>query len=383
MNADTEAVAARLQAEVAGFVARRARPELLLALDEEASGQSAEVWAEMRALGWLGVGIPVRSGGAALGLAGVAAVNSTLSAASLPSSFFATAVEAAGLLMACHGSSLACRLLEAIANGHAAVTTALWSDGPELDPSGAELRASGGHLLLNGRKLLAPYAGSADTLLVTASSRIGLALVAVPACSGGVSLRRMVSQCHDVLYEVRFDNVQVTEGDIVVSNAVEAISDMVTTASAIRAHELAAIGKRALSLTITYVGNRMAFGRRLGQFQAVQHHCADMLRDVDVVRVLAELAIRRGDEGLPMAREASMAKVKAGEAIPQVLELANQLHGGVGYYEDYPLGRLYRWVMALQGTAGSARWHRKRLRTMIQVEPDSFVRSYAHETPVH
>jgi alkylation response protein AidB-like acyl-CoA dehydrogenase len=64
--------------------------------------------------------------------------------------------------------------------------------------------------------------------------------------------------------------------------------------------------------------------------------------------------------------------VKASEAAPAILRVAHQLHGGVGYYTEYPLERLYRRTMGAQTASGSAAWHRLRLARLMRDAPRRF-----------
>ena len=69
--------------------------------------------------------------------------------------------------------------------------------------------------------------------------------------------------------------------------------------------------------------------RPIGSFQAVQHHCAEMYRDLEVSRLLAWQAAASLGEGVAGAREVAMAKAKCSEAIPAVTRTAQQIHGAI------------------------------------------------------
>jgi acyl-CoA dehydrogenase len=100
--------------------------------------------------------------------------------------------------------------------------------------------------------------------------------------------------------------------------------------------------KEALELSLAYAKQRVAFGKPIGQHQAVQAMLADMATDV----YLMESAVYRtawiADGGRPFGREASMAKLFCSEALDRVVDKGLQIHGGVGYTREFEIERLYR-----------------------------------------
>jgi alkylation response protein AidB-like acyl-CoA dehydrogenase len=157
---------------------------------------------------------------------------------------------------------------------------------------------------------------------------------------------------------------------------------MLDVAAALKCAELLGIGGRALDLTREVAGMRIQFGQPIGAFQAVQHHIADMYRVTEQTRVLTAQAVALLDNGQRAGREVSLAKIKASEGTIELLNLAQQIHGGVGYYTDYPLETYFRRTMAAQGAYGSARWHRRRLGGLLAADTDGFRRVGAHALAV-
>ncbi len=95
--------------------------------------------------------------------------------------------------------------------------------------------------------------------------------------------------------------------------------------------------QQALDMTTEYVSMRVQFGRPIGTFQAVQHHCADMATMTLGARFLSYEAIWKLDHGLAGDRQIARAKAWASKAATEVPMLAHQLHGGIGYTEEYDL----------------------------------------------
>ena len=93
---------------------------------------------------------------------------------------------------------------------------------------------------------------------------------------------------------------------------------------------------------LRYAGEREAFGRHLGSYQAIQFKIADMATAVSAARLLTFHAATLRDRGGEHKVESSMAKLFASEAAVQIALDAVQIHGGYGYIKDYPVERYLR-----------------------------------------
>jgi len=111
-----------------------------------------------------------------------------------------------------------------------------------------------------------------------------------------------------------------------------------------------ALGQAALDRTIAYVQEREQFGRPIAEFQAVQVTLADMLLEVESVRMLRDRAVAGLDAGTPSTLHVSLAKCAANEMAKRVTDMAMMLHGANGYTEEYGLERMHRdahgWALA-------------------------------------
>ena len=102
------------------------------------------------------------------------------------------------------------------------------------------------------------------------------------------------------------------------------------------------LAEAALSDAVAYARERCAFGKPIGQHQAIQLKLADMATRVEAARLLIEQAARKYDTGERCDLEAGMAKLFASEAgVDNSLE-ALRIFGGYGYSVDYDVERYYR-----------------------------------------
>ncbi|MFF8270059.1 acyl-CoA dehydrogenase family protein [Streptomyces sp. NPDC016562] len=102
------------------------------------------------------------------------------------------------------------------------------------------------------------------------------------------------------------------------------------------------IAQAALDAAVSYAGQREQFGKPIAQHQLVQELIADISVDVDAARLLTWRVADLIDRGLPFAVESSTAKLFASEAAVRAASNALQVHGGYGYIDEYPAGKLLR-----------------------------------------
>jgi hypothetical protein len=99
----------------------------------------------------------------------------------------------------------------------------------------------------------------------------------------------------------------------------------------------------ALEATLSYMGERKAFGQTIDRFQALQFRLADMEIELEAARALLRQAAWKLDNGAPDATKAcAMAKKYVTEAGSRVADQCLQLHGGYGYLSDYGIEKIVR-----------------------------------------
>jgi butyryl-CoA dehydrogenase len=102
------------------------------------------------------------------------------------------------------------------------------------------------------------------------------------------------------------------------------------------------LAQGALDESIRYARQRRAFGKPIGEFQAIQWMIADMQTEVEAARQLTYSAAWRKDSGKPMGSAASKAKLYASEMANRVAYKAVQIHGSLGYSRETDVERMYR-----------------------------------------
>lgn len=118
------------------------------------------------------------------------------------------------------------------------------------------------------------------------------------------------------------------------------------------------VAQAAMEEAIQYAKQRVAFGRPISQYQAIQFMIADMSSHIEAARLLLRKAAFLCDQGRFYSREASEAKLFASDLAVKVATDALQIHGAYGYSKEYPIERIYRDAKVYQIWEGTSQIQR-------------------------
>ena len=114
------------------------------------------------------------------------------------------------------------------------------------------------------------------------------------------------------------------------------------------------LARRAQELAIAHARERETFGKKLAQRQAIAFALAENAADIEAARQLTLHAARQWESDGPGAGTlSSMAKLTAVDMLTRVTDKALQVHGGIGYWEPYPIERIYRDARAQRFEEGT------------------------------
>jgi alkylation response protein AidB-like acyl-CoA dehydrogenase len=102
------------------------------------------------------------------------------------------------------------------------------------------------------------------------------------------------------------------------------------------------IAQAAYDVAVAYAKERSAFGRRIADFQAIQHKLANMAMEIDAARLLVYRAAWLKDNDRPHTDAGAKAKLFASEMARRQTAEAIQVLGGYGYTKEFPVERYYR-----------------------------------------
>ncbi|HEV7268225.1 MAG TPA: acyl-CoA dehydrogenase family protein [Falsiroseomonas sp.] len=116
--------------------------------------------------------------------------------------------------------------------------------------------------------------------------------------------------------------------------------------------------QRALEMAIAYTQQRRTWGEPVANRQGIQWMFAQAAMDIHAARLMTYHCATRWDAGQDVRLEASMAKLAASEMVSRVVDMAMQVHGGMGYAKDLPLERIYRRARLQRIVEGASEIHR-------------------------
>jgi acyl-CoA dehydrogenase len=125
------------------------------------------------------------------------------------------------------------------------------------------------------------------------------------------------------------------------------VQEIVASGNCIAARSLG-IGIRCLADSIEHARNRVTFGRRLAERQAIQWMLADLSVDLRTGTWLTLEAAWRADHELPYFEEAALAKKRAAKMAFEAADTAIQIHGGYGVCKEFPFEGFYREARLLR-----------------------------------
>ena len=356
-----------LQESVADFVARRMSVARVRALRQTIGEYDRALWKEIAALGWLGICIPEQYGGMSLGLTEAAVVAEGLARVLAPEPFTATTVLAAGTLVSCNNDAINRELLPAFVSGERVLALA-WQETPgTLDANDIATQATPfeGGFRLSGRKRYIAGAAGADTYIVSARNGSTLIVACVDRDAPGVSLELDAIADGRHFGSLQLQDVVVPRERVAATGeaAASALSRAIDQAAVLASAELYGVMSRALEMSVEYMKTRVQFGHPIGSFQALQHRAVDLYIQQQLASAVLEEGLRELDAH-PAEREraaiASRVKARCSEAGVRLAREAIQIHGAIGFTDEYDAGLYLKRALVLAAWLGNAVQHRRR-----------------------
>ncbi len=343
-----------LTATVRDFCERNVRPHAATWDREERF--PSEVVKGLGALGILGIRVPEDFGGAGLGTLAVALVVEEI--AKFDGSLALTVASHNGLgsshIRVCGNDAQRRRYLPKLASGEWLGAWALTEPGSGSDSAAMRTTAvrDGSDWVINGSKAFITQGSVGNVVVVLAATdrskgKRGISAFIVEFGTAGLSAApmhgKMGMRSSDTAI-LTFDNVRVPDAQRVGNEGEGFIDTMkILDGGRITIAALAlGLGQGALDTASNYCKERQAFGRRIGDFQAIRWMLADMETSLQASRLLVYRAADLADRGLPHTAEASYAKLFASEAGTKACNQAVQILGGYGYTNAFPVERALR-----------------------------------------
>ena len=310
--------------------------------------------------GWLSLLVPEERDGLGLGTTEAALVLESAGRGLMTEPI--AAVMAAARAVA-SGPAAMGATLEGLTSGGSVILPALHDPAAD-DPAGARGQATpaGSGFKLSGRTGAVPGAPAADGFIVNARSGDGTVVCLVPRDAHGLEIQqrgRVDGTGHATL---ALNDVAVPADAVIASGAqgtevAAATLDLVLLGTSA---EMLGIMEQGLALAVDYLGTREQFGRPIGSFQALQHRAVNDHVDIELTRSLLYQVCAAMDDGRGNRAMVAAVKARASDAVLSVTKSMVQMHGAIGFTDEYNASLYLRRAMSLSSQYGNAAWHRKR-----------------------
>jgi len=341
-------------------------------MEEDENGYTSEMWQKLAEQGWLGLIIPEKYGGVELEFQDLAILLEEMGRYMLPGPYFSNVVLGGMSIMDSGTEEQKQEYLPRLAEGQIIVTLALNEPSGRWDAEGIQLSATenGDDYTLNGTKLFVPNAHVSDYIVVAARTGSGendISLFIVSSQTNGVNQTLLKTIASDRQSEVSFDNVSVSSSSLLgeKNQGWKTIEKVLKWGAVGKCAEMSGGGQSVLDMTVEYAKQRTQFGRPIGTFQAIQHHCANMATDVEGAKFITYQAAWMLSEGLPADREVAMAKAWVSDSYKRVCALGHQSHGAIGFTKEHNMQLYSRRAKAAELAFGDSDLHLDKVAEII------------------
>lgn len=355
-----------LRDAVRDFMNDNCSSDFVRQMEEDERGYTQELWDGMAQLGWMGLLIPEEYCGIGWGLPELMVMMEEMGRVCLPGPFLSTTL-GAQVLMHCADPELCGSLLPQVADGRTVLALALLEDGcPKYDPALVQTSAAQKEAgwLLSGAKMFVSDAEAADYLIVSARSSgeeresQGVSLFLLEKGAPGLKLQPLLTVAGDKQCRVVLED---TPAQLLgqPGEAWPVLERLLQTGALAKCAEMVGGADKVLQMTVQYAKEREQFGVPIGSFQAVQHHCANMLMDLEGSRFITYKASWAMAEGLPCGMLVAAAKAFVNQACRRVASLGHQIGAATAYIVEHDMTLYSRRAKAAELAFGDVVYHRE------------------------
>lgn len=316
------------------------------------------VWNALARDGYLGIPIEEAYGGSGGDIVDMVIVTEELArrSGSVGLTFFMSSCFGAKTLTMAGNEEQKRKYLPLLAQGKLMFSLSLTEPDGGTDVLGAmKTRAvdKGDHWLLNGQKVWTTSANIADYIIVVARTNEnvakradGISVFLVDRKSPGITLRKLekIGIRATQSFEVFYENVKIPKENLIGERdrGFYQILGMLNNERILTAALTLGEQQAALEDGLQYAKERRAFGKPIGQFQAIQHKLAWMRTKVELSRLITYKAAWLQSLGRDCGIEANMAKLVSANHACEVTDMGMQILGGYCYSREYDMQRYWR-----------------------------------------
>jgi acyl-CoA dehydrogenase len=248
------------------------------------------------------------------------------------------------------------KYMKKLLNGEIVFSLGMTEPGGGTDILGAmktKAVKDGNRYIINGQKVFTTGAHHASHIVTLARTNsnppkksMGLTIFLVGTKSDGLELRKIEKLGSKSVssFEVFFDNVSVDESSIIgeVDRGWYYILETLNVERILVASVSLGVAQAAFDDALNYSKERYAFGRPIGQFQAIQGYISAMATEIELARLITYKAAWMQSNNIECSLEASMAKMFASDCAVKVTDMGMRIMAGYGFTMEYDMQRYFR-----------------------------------------
>ena len=371
-----------LQDLVAKFIDREVIPLEKAVLARESSGQKSSLSPDEEAvlltkckeLGLWGLDVPEEYGGANLPYSALAGVYEEQGRTCVPFTFPPDSPNL-HMLIAAASDEQKTKYLEPYARGEAHSAIAISEPGAGGDPAGMTTRAvrDGTDWIINGRKIWVSRVPQADFLIVMARTGEGkradgvTAFIVERGTKGFIIEREIPMLGGQRTYELVFEDCRIPASQLlgIEGKGYAPMQLRLTVRRLQMGSWCIGMSRRALDMMVEHTKQRVTFGQRLADRQAIQWWIADAAMKIHACRLMVYDAATKADAGKDVRMEASMVKLFGTEMATEVVDHAMQAFGAMGVAKELPLQLMAQKVRTMRVYEGPSEVHRMAIARRI------------------
>jgi alkylation response protein AidB-like acyl-CoA dehydrogenase len=306
---------------------------------------------KLRDLGFLGASFPAEYGGGGFGEVGYCLMQEEIARGCMSTATFIGAHQSIGANAIYLGGTefLKKKYLVPLAEGKYIGAFALTETLAGSDSFNLKTRAhlDGNEWVINGDKLWITNGGIADIISVFARTERGISGFVVetklPGFSAGPPEKKMgIRGSHTAA--ITFDNVRIPKENLLGEDGRGFLIAMKTLDAGRLGLGAACLGasKEMLELSTKYAKERRQFDVPISQFQVIQFMLAEMAVLIYGMESMVYRTAQAYEAGKPISRQSATVKLFCSESLDKIVDMAVQIHGGMGYSRELPIERYYR-----------------------------------------
>lgn len=220
--------------------------------------------------------------------------------------------------------------------------------GSDLKGIRTTAKLDGDEYIVNGSKTFISNAYYGDYTVAAVLTEKGMSMLVIDLDAEGVArtkLDKVGIRISDTA-ELAFNNVRVPKENLIgeegkgfyymmESLQVERLTGAISCMGLI---------EHVLEITLQYISERTAFGKPINKFQVLRHQIAEMSTEMEAYKAFLYQTCYRLAQGENVVKECSMLKMRVGDLLNEIVYKCQQMFGGYGFMEEYPIGRIYRDV---------------------------------------